>query len=84
MESFFFITPETFDYDTEYDRPEPEFFDLQFNGNSHDNNFQDTFEELMEFNTGLAPEKFYRMDTARRNLKFFTPKPQRNRIPIAS
>jgi hypothetical protein len=84
MESFFFITPEAYDDSPEYDRPEPEFFDLQFNDNNHDNNFQDTFEELMEINTGVVPDKFYRMDTARRNLKFFTPKPQRNKIPIAS
>jgi hypothetical protein len=84
MDNFINITPESFDYNPGCDRPEPENFDLEIIGGDHDSMFQNSLEDLIELNTGAGLEKIFRMDNTRRNLKFFTPRPHRERMPLAS
>jgi hypothetical protein len=84
MENLFIITPETFDYSPDCDRPEPDSFNLQIGGLGRDDMFQAALEDLIELNTGVGPVRSFRLDFNKHNLKFFTPKSQRDKIPLAA
>jgi hypothetical protein len=84
MEKFIFITPATFDYNPEVDRPEPEYFDLQTNSVGRDDMFQNAFEDLIELNTGAGPVRSFKLDYNRQNLKFFSFRSHRDKLPLAS
>jgi hypothetical protein len=84
MDNIIDITPESFDYNPSCDRPEPEHFDIQISENDHESVFQNSLEDLIELNTRAGAERLFRLDHTRRNLKFFTPRPRKERIPLAS
>jgi hypothetical protein len=84
VEKFIFITPETFDYSPDGDRPEPDYFDLQTNSVGRDDMFQNAFEDLIELNTGAGPVRSFKLDYNRHNFKYFSFRSQRDKLPIAS
>ena len=87
MNNYVYITPEVLSYKYYYDRPEPESFDMQASGIDHEDMFQNALQDLIELNSGIEVdniEKNFRFQNTNRTLKFFSMKPRRNKIPIAS
>jgi hypothetical protein len=87
MNNYIYITPEVSGYKYYYDRPEPESYDMQDSGIDHEDMFQHALQDLIELNSGIEVEnieKNFRFQNTNRTLKFFSFKPQRSRMPIAS
>jgi|MudIll2142460700_1097286.scaffolds.fasta_scaffold2793201_1 hypothetical protein len=87
MKQYIFIAPETLTYKPNLDRPEPDFVDMQLIGVSHDDMFQDALQDLIEMNgssTGDMLAYNIRFDKSTQNLKYFSFKPRRSKIPLAS
>ena len=84
MKEQIFVTPVSLVSEPSLDRPEPEFYDMLAVGDGFDNMVQSSLQDLMELNTGGDSEKNFRMEYNRRNLKFFSPRSSRSKIPIAS
>jgi hypothetical protein len=84
MDDFIFITPEKLNCEPILDRPEPEFYNMLSINESFDDMFQNSLRDLIELTTGAGPARNFRLDYNNRNLKFFSPRSQRGKLPIAS
>jgi hypothetical protein len=87
MKNYFFITPDALTYKPNCDRPEPDLVDMQIIGIDHDDMFQDALQDLIELNGHIAGDALgrdFRFDNNNESLKFFSFKPHKGKIPIAS
>jgi hypothetical protein len=84
MDEYIFITPEKFNCEPSLDRPEPEYYNMQSINESFDDIFQNSYQDLIELTTGAGPERKFRLDYNNRNLKLFSPRYSRGKLPIAS